>query len=77
MTSEEKRDRRKARHELQKAFRDLLRRPSKSGMSAGFVYTKPQMKQATKVLADRFYAEQIRPTSERIEKKLVAEQTHA
>lgn len=74
MTAEEKRDRRKARHELRKAFNKMLRTPSRSGLTAGFVYTKPQMKAATKTLTDRFLREQVNAAVEKIEREVSEQQ---
>jgi hypothetical protein len=66
MTSEDKRDRRKARQEVEAAFRSLLRR------RMGLYATNRQIEAAVKVMADRYYAEQVRPTAERIERELIA-----
>jgi hypothetical protein len=67
MTAEDKRDRRNARHELQRCFRVIA--THQIGLSA----THKQLTAATKLMADRYYAEQVRPTAERIERELIAE----
>jgi hypothetical protein len=67
MTAEEKRDRRKARQEVEAAFRPLMRR------RMGLYGTNRQIEAAVKLMADRYYAEQIKPTADRIERELVAE----
>lgn len=66
MTAEEKRDRRQARHELQRCFRAIATK------QIGLDATDKQITAATKIMADRYYAEQVRPTAERIEKELIA-----
>jgi hypothetical protein len=66
VTSEEKRDRRKARHELQECFRVIATK------QIGLYATNRQITAATKIMADRYYAEQVRPTAERIERELIA-----
>jgi hypothetical protein len=68
MTAEEKRDRRKARHELEKVFRRIVTR------RIGLFATNRQIRDGVKVMTDRYYAEQIRPAAERIEQKLLAEE---
>ena len=66
MTPEEKRDRRQARHELEQVFRRLVVR------RIGLFARPKQIDQAVKIMCDRYYREQIRPTAERIEKLTVA-----
>jgi hypothetical protein len=59
-TKEEKRERRQARHELQAVLKRLVLR------HIGLFSTGPQIRQATKVLTDRYYAEQINPTAAKL-----------
>jgi hypothetical protein len=65
VTAEEKRDRRKARHQLQRCFRVIATK------QIGFDATNKQITAATKIMADRYYAEQVRPTAARIEAELI------
>lgn len=65
MTSEEKRAKRMARHQVQKALKNVC-------PNLRLCATNPQLKQATKVLTDRYYKEQVRPAAERIEANLLA-----
>jgi hypothetical protein len=65
MTPEEKRDRRKARHEVQAAF-------TKAPLPHLKLYsTNGQLRAAAKLMADRFFREQVRPAVERIESQVL------
>lgn len=65
MTSEEKRDRRKARRELETAFLPIVNR------RMGLYATNRQIKAAVKILADRYFKEQVLPAAAKIEAELV------
>jgi hypothetical protein len=67
MTADEKRDRRRARQQLEKVFRPHVTR------NMGLYATNHQITAAVKTLVDRYYAEQVRPAAERIEAQLIEE----
>lgn len=67
MTSEEKRDKREARRQVEASLRSVVRR------RIGLYSTPKQERAALRVMVDRFYAEQVTPAAKRIESQVLAD----
>lgn len=67
MTPDEKREARKARHQVQAAIRTAICR--KIGLDA----TNRQLEAGVKTLTDRFYKEQVSPAARAIENQIILE----
>jgi len=68
VTTEEKKDRRAARHEVEAALK------RRAIQKLGFYSTGPQIQHGLRVLCDRFFSEQVTPAAKRIEAQVLAEQ---
>lgn len=67
MTSEEKRDKREARRQVEASLRRIVRR------STGLYSTPAQERQHLRTMVDRFYKEQVMPAAKRIESQVLNE----
>ena len=67
MTTQEKKDRRVARHEVEAALKSIANR------KLGLYSTSNQLRAGKKVLVDRYFAEQINPAAERIEEHILSQ----
>lgn len=68
MTSEEKRDKREARRQVEASLRPLVRRAA-----FNLRLSPKKERQFLRTLVDRFYAEQVTPAAKRIEKQVLSE----